>query len=399
MRRLAVFLLLVWPALATAQSREVHPGELDLTVTIENGAVAPVQGEMVLVTIHGRYRRHVTLETLEQPELDGFNWMQLGQDWWYETQEAGQPVKNFKRRMALFPDRQGEVTIGPFVHRLTLTDEGDDWFEHPVASEPVTLTVEPVPAAAAGTEWWFPVRRLEISDDWSNAPDQLAEGEGVLRVIRVSAVGASPEMIPPMPELSSPSAMIFAHPEKRLVELSPEGPVSIAFWRWTIRPTNGVSAILEPIEFDYFDTVTRELHSVSISAQRVAMAEAMPPAQIPPPEARLHPISSVAGILVAFLGALAVVSPSRVAREAGLRRLPWLDPLARSLRRAAAHGDLVGMRRHAARLVLRDGATAERKRLLDVMDHAIFARVAGGPETRRLARDFLSRRARTDTEG
>ena len=127
--RLLLLCLMLLPALACAQTRDVNPGELALEVTLETSAEEIFQGEMVLVTIHGRYRRHITLEKLETPELDGFNWMQLGQDTWYETRERGQPIKNFRRRMALFPDRTGALTIPPFVHHLTLTDEGDDWFE------------------------------------------------------------------------------------------------------------------------------------------------------------------------------------------------------------------------------------------------------------------------------
>ena len=69
-----------------------------------------------------------------------------------------------------------------------------------------------------------------------------------------------------------------------------------------------MSAILEPIEFDYFDTVTREAHTVSISAQRVAMADGMPSDPVTPPETRLHRAWSVAGLLIAFLGGLVAVA-------------------------------------------------------------------------------------------
>ena len=88
---------------------------------------------MILVTIRGSYRRHITRERVEQPPLDGFSWSQLGPDRWYEERIRGRPVKMFERRMALYPERAGELTIGAFTHHLTLTDEGDEWFEHPCA--------------------------------------------------------------------------------------------------------------------------------------------------------------------------------------------------------------------------------------------------------------------------
>ena len=367
--RVAMLCLLLLPGLAMAQTREVDPRDLTLTVTIDGGGVTPYRQEMVLLTIHGVYRRHITRESIEQPDLSGFNWMQLGQDHWYESQLDGKTVKNFKRRMALYPDATGTLTIGPFVHHLTLTDERDDWFAHDIQSEPITLQVAPEPP---GSDWWFPVRQLGIEDQWSNPPDQLGAGEGVLRVIRLTAVGVAPEMIPPMPELTSPSAMIFPHPEKRLVELSPQGPVSVAFWRWTVRPTNGASAILEPMSFDYFDTQTRTSHQVTITAQRVAMEETKASGNRPDPpaEAVLRPqvIAGVGGL--AFAAGLAVLLSGRRFRWRAPR---VLDADRRALRRAARTGDLQTLRRAASALIRREGTNPDRLAQLRALDTAIFA--------------------------
>lgn len=265
----ALLLMLLWLAgPLSAQNRDVDPADLSLSVTLVDGAT-PYVGEMVLIEIIGTYARHIALEQLEQPPLEGIGWMQLGQDYWWDTREEGRQVKKLRRRMALFPSRPGRLEIGAFQHRLHLIDKGDDWFEHVIASEPLTIDVVPAPD---GDDWWFPVRRLKIEDNWSNAPDQLAPGEGVMRIIRVEALGLPPEAIPPMPELRSPSGGVFAHPEKRLVDLTPEGPLSVAFWRWTIQPVNGTSVILEPMEVSYFDTTVRRAFTARITPTRVAYA-------------------------------------------------------------------------------------------------------------------------------
>lgn len=388
MRALILCLTLI-AGMAQAQTRAVNPADLQLTVTIENAEITPYQGEMVLLTIHGVYRRHITLETLTQPDLDGFNWMQLGQDHWYETQVRGKKVKNFRRRMALFPEATGKLTIGPFVHHLTLTDEGDDWFDHDIRSEPLTLEVSPAPPIEG---WWFPVRRLEISDQWSNAPDQLKQGEGVLRVIRVTAVGASPDMIPPMPDLISPSAMIFAHPEQRFVELSPDGPVSMAFWRWTIRPGDTRSAILEPLTFDYFDTTTRQAHKAIITAQRVAMDEADLPEPVPPPPpTRQHPaLMAGTGALTLVAGLAALVVGRRFSGRVSLSSVALFNPLHRGLKRAARRRDLAMTRRMAAAILRADGPNPQASQLLGRFDSAVFGTGPHPPDTTRFAREFLT---------
>lgn len=376
MRRLILFIVLILTSLggALAQTRTVDPSDLTLTATLENLNISPYQHEMVLLTIHGVYRRHITRENLKQPDLNGINWMQLGSDHWYESTVDGVKVKNFRRKMALFPEKTGRLDIGPFVHKLTLLDEKNNWFEHDIQSDPIELTVLPAPQTE---DWWFPVRGLTVYDRWSNAPDQLNPGAGVLRVITLTAVGIGPDMIPPMPELKSPSAHIFPHPEKRLVELSPQGPISRSFWRWTIKPQNGKSAILEPLEFSYFDTVNRTTTSVTISPQRVAYS-AVPDtartekASLVPTE--LHPRLLGAVMFGTMIGGTGLLF--------GWRRTLTLEGLTRrwrgyklktDLKRAAKSSDLIALRRAAHLLNTVSAPDLERRRLLESLDRQIYA--------------------------
>jgi len=380
--RVLIALLCLCASGAWAQTREVRPGELDLTVTVEQTTHLPHAGEMILLTIEGRYRRHITLEKLEHPALDGFGWTQLGPDSWHEERERGQPVKVFRRRMALFPEVAGELEIGPFVHRLTLTEEADKWFEYPLRSEPVRVSVLPAPVPLAE---WFPVRELRITDEWSNAPDQLAPGEGVLRVIRLEALGVLPGMVPPMPDLRSPSGGVFAHPVKHLVDLTSRGPVTITFWRWTIRPGNGVSAIVEPVTFDYFDSANQVARRVEIGAQRVAYGAVVPVAR----EAVVITPARLPGAVEALV-ALAVFVAGLTLILAGWRPGGWRwrpgDPLARQARRAARAGDAAGLRRALVAMIARDGPDGARQAALERLDGAVFGRAQGAPDLVALVR-------------
>jgi hypothetical protein len=392
MMRLALLILCLWPALASAQSRTVLPEELDLTVMIEEMAHTPFVREMVLLTIRGVYRRHITLEELRQPDLDGFSWTQLGPDSWKDERIGGEKVKTMTRRMAVYPDRAGELTIGAFTHKLTLTDETDNWFEHQITSAPVTLTVAPAPVTDG---WWFPVRELRITDNWSNAPDQLKRGEGVLRVMRLEAVGVTPEMIPPMPDLRSPSGMIFPHPDQRLVELSPDGPITYAFWRWTIRPGNDTSAVVEPLTVSYYDTTLRQPQEAVISAQRIAYGDVVPAASIPAKEAL--PAGRLPGWPLLALG-LFVFAGSVIFLQSGRDRIGWsnlhrfrqFDPLARQIKRAARNGDAALLRRSAAAILQRDGASPERQKLLTQLDAQIYGGTNAAPSFDTFPRKFLA---------
>ena len=374
----AILLAAWWAVPVWAQTSTVDPDDLTLSVTVEPLPDPLMRQEMVLITIHGIYKRHITLESLEQPDFEGFNWMQLGQDHWFESLLDGRPVKNMRRRMAVFPDETGTLEIGPFKHHLTLLDENNKWFEHTITSEPVTINVTPEPQS---DDWWFPVRGLRVSDDWSNAPDQLSEGEGVLRVIRISALGASPDMIPPMPEMTSPSALIFAHPEKRLVDLTSRGPEAIAFWRWTVTPTNGHSAILEPITFSYFDTVAREMREVSISPQRIAYGDVVgapaPETEVPTGRNLPHPILLViAGVFSFVIGMLSVMhgkafSMTSFYGQVNRWKLLW------QFRLAVWRNDKAAIRSLAHQIDrLYEPSVARRKLLLE-LDNQLFGRSAG----------------------
>lgn len=391
--RWLVLLLIVLPVQVLAQSKTVLPSEVSIEVTFEDADHVPFTREMVLLTIRGVYRRHITREDLIQPDLDGFSWAQLGPDSWTEERIDGRKYKVFTRRMAIYPVEAGELAIGPFVHRLTLTDENDDWFEHEVHSEPLTLAVAEAPVTK---DWWFPVRRLQVSDQWSNAPDQLTPGEGVLRIIRLEALGATPEMIPPMPELTSPSALIFAHPEKRLVELTPEGPVTYAFWRWTIRPSNDTSGIVEPLRFSYFDTVTRETREVTISPQRIAYGQVTGTPVPAPTEAEEPPLkllewpAFVIAAVIFLVGLILGMSGRTVAASKALQRFSFFDPLVRDLKTCAKTGRADGVRKAAVAIVQRDGPSAGRLEQIRDFDRQFFDPKATKPDLSGFARRFLA---------
>ncbi len=392
----ALLVVVVWMltgAAALGQSRTVLPEELQISVEVEAREHTPFVREMVLITIRGQYTRHITRESLIQPDFEGFSWAQLGPDSWADERIDGRLVKTFARRMAIYPDRAGPLTIGAFTHKLTLTDEGDDWFDHQITSAPVTIEVAPAPVTEG---WWFPTRTLRVSDQWSNAPALLKPGEGVLRVVRLEALGVTPEMIPPMPTLTSPSAIIFPHPEKRLVELSPEGPITYAFWRWTIRPTNDVSTIVEPLTFDYFDTAARTHRTVEISAQRVAYGDVVPAEAAPgpdrPKQARLPGWAALIAAALVFAGGVTLGLRGRGAPGfAALHRFPLLDPMAWGLTAASRRGDAAEVRRRAARMLDRDGPAPYRADLLRLLDQTLFSPTRIAPDLRAFSRAFLRR--------
>lgn len=265
MRWFLLFVAFIAPQVALA---EIADDDVRLELVLEDREHPPHVGEMILLSIRGTYKVPVVRENLRQSTLAGFDWMQLGEDRWFKAREDGFEVLKFERRMALFPQEDGPLTIDPFTHDLELLS-GNQTIAFQKVSDTVTLTTVPQPQSEV---WWFPVRKLEVSDQWSNQPEMLDPGAAALRVVSLTIEGTAPQRIPPMPVLTGAGAFIFPHPEHRIVALGPNGPVTRVFWRWTIRPKKGSAGYLNPVDLTYFDAEARQAETIKLAAQRVAYA-------------------------------------------------------------------------------------------------------------------------------
>ncbi len=410
--RLLCLTLLACVTAAVAVAQSVDPADMTLSITFEEMEADPFVGEMVLLTITGAYKVPIARENLIQPSLDGFDWMQLGEDRWTEDTTRGRKIVQFERVIALFPNRPGDIEVAPFIHRLELWTNDGRRFDHDVTSDAIDLTAQPEPETEG---WWLPARDITIDDAWSNPPDKLGEGEGVLRVIAVTIKGIRPEQMPVMPELGAAGAYVFAHPEHRITRLYPSGPVTRAFWRWTIRPEHPPSAYLKPIRVPYFDTVTREHKVIEIAAQRIAMTEEAVAAFLAEADAesvdameearsggdpvylRYAGLAAPLTLGLGLFGGLAfLMSGSHRRRWRGFGPLVARlkrDPDRRMLARATKAGDVAGARAAAVRLIERQGGT-EGRAALARLDRDLFAVKSAVPDLRRFRRDVLRAVAR-----
>ena len=387
--------ILVFLANAAIAQEAIAPEDVRLELSIEARDHPPHPGEMILLSIHGTFLVPVVREKLRQPPLPGFDWMQLGGDRWYKDFESGFEVLKFERRMALFPQAAGEIEIPAFTHELDVLTRDGETVSIVEVSNTRRLAAAPRPGA---DQWWFPVRRIEVSDTWSNAPEALETGHSALRTVTLTVEGSAPQRVPPMPELTGAGAYIFPHPEHRIVSLGPNGPVTRVFWRWTVRPLEATAGYLDPIELAYFDTEERVGKRIRLSAQRIAhvidpqgaatggngVGTATPGpavADIPP----VLPGWSVAAALA--VGALSGLCFGLLGTRGGTLRRPGWKRTSREvslLRRAARRGDPLGVRRHA-RALLPPGK-APLPEVLSQLDRALYGSGAPMPDLRSVAR-------------
>jgi len=291
----ALALLVLALAAGPAAAGDGIPGAR-IWLEIERHDRPPFVQEMVLVRVRGAFTVPIALQKLEPPDLAGFRVLPIGKDYWGEVDDDGRQALGMVRSFALFPQRSGELTIGSFVHRLTIVGASGGRETVDLATDPATLTVAPAPVAEGA--WWLPASALTVTDSWSVAPEALAIGQSTRRTVTIEAAGVTDDQLPPAPTLRTPKLIAFAAaPERETVVavtppptsrearrqslakpgryreiLAPDGVRAKVVYAWEIRPTTDEAVDLPAVEIPWFDTAAGLMRTAVIPARTVSVA-------------------------------------------------------------------------------------------------------------------------------
>ncbi|MQT14950.1 BatD family protein [Segnochrobactrum spirostomi] len=309
---------------------------------------APVVGEMIPVTVRGEYTSRIALESLTFPNAADYDWIQLARDQWRDETIDGVSVRVFERRIAVFPRHAGMLRLGPVVHRLTVIGASGARVPLDVTAPAVSFPVAPYP----GPPPPLAASALVVKDELSAAPGALRDGETLVRRVTLIADGTLPHLMPVRPPMRAAWLISFTSPEQREMKPTPNGPVTTIVWEWHLRPKTGEPGVLPAVTIPWFDTETRRLRTAEIPAIPFGYAsfrddrsseERLPAGQVALAVAALA-AGAVGGIALAVAGLAA-------RRRADLHRRVGRGLFAirgrHALRRAAATGDAVALRRAA----------------------------------------------------
>ncbi|MEO1469536.1 MAG: hypothetical protein AAFV86_10785, partial [Pseudomonadota bacterium] len=233
----------------------------------------------------------------------------------------------------------------------------------------------------AEDEAWLPARAIEISDTWDVEPTELDENAIAQRRVVMRALGTTPEMMPTQPRLNEPWLISFSPPERRSMQLTPEGPVTTLTWVWSLKPVTGEVGVLPEIRFPWFDTVARAEASIAIPARAIGYADFADNRAGAWPSAFAAPWA-VPAILIGA-AALVVAGTVRGRRLSGLRatlrRRLEAYLAGRRILAAARRGDGAGLRRAALELAGRHGRREAALALLEPLDRHLFGPPEAGP--------------------
>lgn len=215
----------------------------------------PVVSEMVRLRIRGEYDLTVSLEDMQFPDSPDYDWMQIARDDWHKERVNGRLLQIFERQVAVFPRRDGAISIGPLTHHLTYVTPGEGRAEIAVTAPVATLNAKPFPGGSRP----LAASQLTLTDELSAEPGRLTKDEVLTRRVTIEALGALAHSLPPRPDLRQPWMISFTAPEQRETVLTDKGPVARVIWEWQLRPHTGEPAILPGTGFPWFDTDSRQM--------------------------------------------------------------------------------------------------------------------------------------------
>lgn len=175
------------------------------------------------------------------------------------------------QRFVVFAERSGTLTIPgaaivASVNMPRMDRGGLARRELRVASDPITVTVRPVPAGFPTDEPWLPAARVELLEDWQ-PPLEWAVGHPHTRTLIVRAEAAAASRIAPL-VLAHPDALkIYADPPEIAEQIGAAGVIGIRTETMRLIPTQPGAIELPAPTIAWWNTTTDALEYARLPAR------------------------------------------------------------------------------------------------------------------------------------
>jgi hypothetical protein len=269
---------------------QLAPGELpavfiEVEIVPEDGPYY-VHAQLGLV-VRVFYQQNLTEAAISQPDPSPAS-VRLLQETPYQAERGGERYRVLERRYAIFPERSGELTLPAMQLSGRLVERRNSSIWQPsvrgrrvtVESEPLSLHIEPRPAAFTG-DAWQPARDYSLSQQISGT-DGLRVGEPVTRTIIIDAVGLEENMIaePAWPEVAD--VRIYPDQPQGITRDDGEWVLGHKEFRYAVVPEKEGELLLPELTVNWWDTEHDAQRTATLPAQRIRVE---PSALVPPRDA------------------------------------------------------------------------------------------------------------------
>jgi hypothetical protein len=176
---------------------------------------------------------------------------------------------------AIFPQTSGQLTIPSLVYSVVPNVERDLWNDPfgrnranilRLSTEEKVITVNPVPAVAAGKSWQ-PANKMELHETWSASLDNLKMGEPVTRTITISAEGLTGGQIAPLATSNIEGLTFYPDQPQNSDSKTDRGIQGTRVETMAIVPNRGGEFTLPEVRVEWWDSKSQSLQSASIPAK------------------------------------------------------------------------------------------------------------------------------------
>lgn len=250
-------------------------GKADILVELVAEPPNPYVQQQVVVT--QRLLHAVPLQptqaSMTHPELEKGKGIiqQLGNTRNMTTTRDGKTYQAIERRYAVFPQVSGELVLGRTVFQGVLDDQrnrrrdpfGLSGKQVRRFSQPLSIPVQPQPAASTGT--WLPANGLTLNAYWHPSTDTLKAGEPVTLTLAIMAEGLMAEQLPAL-EVKPPFGIKgYANQPEFRNDLSGKQVVGIREEKWVLLGTRDGEYTLPEITLNWWNLKTNQTETARIA--------------------------------------------------------------------------------------------------------------------------------------
>jgi len=249
-----------------------QPGADDARAEISLSSSTPWVREQVTLDIVLRHRFAIADETIELPDLAGFDVLPVFErrrtlEPADETRETSKPMRRIAWRYLLWPRRSGPLEIGALRWQGTMVRSRTARGPIDTGTAPQSLDVRAAPADADA--WWLPASALSLSDGWSSDLADLTAGSEIERTLTVEARGVLASQLPVVEPLASRSFTSVALGGSRDQQLIGDVVTATASYRFRLTARSPVPVFLDTVRVGWWDTVNEAAAEAIVPARRV----------------------------------------------------------------------------------------------------------------------------------
>ena len=227
----------------------------------------------IRIYIDQQQERNIRINQLISAPLTDFETHELVRNN-YEREINGKNYNIIELRYAISPQKSGTLTISPYSLATTIL-ENNIPKNKTVTSDKLTLDVKPVPANYPPNMPWLPAESLTLTESWNKAPNNIQQGDTLVRTLTIHAEGLTSNQIGDIPSPNISGIRVYPEKPQLTDKWSSSFPIGTRIEQNVIIPMDTGDIIIPKTKLPWWNTKTNALEYAELP-EHVMHVEANP---------------------------------------------------------------------------------------------------------------------------